>query len=69
MRKEEIHEEMLGGLVLGGRTIDEQVDYVKKYGNHAIAPELRNEMLTALGIPKPRDTAENLVIFGCYFPF
>jgi len=69
MKKEQIHEEMLGGLVLGGRSIDEQIDYVRKYGNHAASPELRNEVLAALDVPEPKDTAENMVIFGCYFPF
>jgi Fe-S oxidoreductase len=69
MKKEQIHEDMLGGLVLGGRSVDEQIDYVRKYGNHAASQELRNEVLAALDIPKPKETAENLVIFGCYFPF
>jgi Fe-S oxidoreductase len=32
-------------------------------------PVLRSRLLAALGIPKPKATAENCIIFGCYRPF
>ncbi len=55
--------------LIAGRTLDEQIDWIKKYGNHAAIPVLRTYLLNGLGIDKPKPTAENLVIFGCYIPF
>ena len=52
-----------------GRTLNEEIEYIRKYGNHGVAPDLRNALVAALGIPKPRETAEHLIIFGCYLPF
>jgi Fe-S oxidoreductase len=52
-----------------GRTTVEQIETIRKYGNHGVSPVLRAAVLTAHGIPKPREKAENCVIFGCYRPF
>ncbi|WP_027721976.1 (Fe-S)-binding protein [Maridesulfovibrio zosterae] len=52
-----------------GRDIDEQVETIKKYGNHGVSQVLRAGVLAAHGIPKPKDNAENCIIFGCYRPF
>ena len=55
--------------IIAGRTLDEQIEYVRKYGQHGVAPFLRDRLLDSLGIPKPKATAENLIFFGCYAPF
>lgn len=55
--------------ITGGRTLDEQIECVRKYGIHGTAPLLRAGMLRALGIPEPKQRAKNLIIFGCYIPF
>jgi len=55
--------------VFGGRTIDEQLSYVDKLGNHGL-PEIIKAMSyygTAKAMAK--ETAENLVFLGCYHPF
>ena len=53
----------------GGRTLEEQITTVKTAGNHGAVPQLRAAVLAAHGIARPRDSAENCVIFGCYRPF
>jgi len=56
--------------LIAGRTLDEQIEYVRKYGSHAVAPVLKDIALeNIVGLPKPRETAENLIFFGCYLPF
>lgn len=55
--------------VAGGRTVEEQTDWVRKHGYHANVPLLRDGLLEALGIPRPKPEAKNIVIFGCYVPF
>lgn len=56
--------------LLAGRTLDEQIGYIKRYGNHAVGSVLRDIVLeSSIGLPKPRETAENLVFWGCYLPF
>jgi len=52
-----------------GRTVTEQVETIKKYGNHGVSPVLRAVVLAAHGVSKPKDQAQNCVIFGCYRPF
>ncbi|MFH2124162.1 MAG: (Fe-S)-binding protein [Pseudomonadota bacterium] len=52
-----------------GRTIDEQVESIRRYGNHGVPPVLRAGVLAAHGIEKPKATAEICLIFGCYRPF
>lgn len=52
--------------LVAGRTIDEQIDCVRKHGNHSVTPMLRSRLMHGLGIAKPKPTAENLVVFGCY---
>ncbi len=53
----------------GGRTLSEQEETIRKYGNHGTTPLLRAGVLGAMGIDKPRDEAKNCIIFGCYRPF
>ncbi len=55
--------------VLAGRSLDEQLDHVRNYQNHGVAPVLKASLLAGLGIPKPRERAENFIMFGCYIPF
>jgi len=52
-----------------GRSMDEQLDTIKRFGNHAATPVLRTRLLAGLGIAPPRAQAENCIIFGCYRPF
>jgi Fe-S oxidoreductase len=52
-----------------GRTLDEQIDSIKKYGNHGVSSVLRAGVLSAHGIARPKDQAKNCIIFGCYRPF
>ena len=52
-----------------GRTASEEIETIRKYGNHGASPVLRSGVLAAHGIVKPQDTAKNAVIFGCYRPF
>lgn len=52
-----------------GRTLAEQIETIRKYGNHGVNPLLRAGVLAAHGIPKPKDKALNCIIFGCYRPF
>jgi len=55
--------------VVAGRTPDEQIEYIRKNEGHGIIPVLRNFVLQGAGIPGPKESAENLIIFGCYLPF
>jgi Fe-S oxidoreductase len=51
------------------RRLDEQLDTIRRFGSSAATPILRSRLLYALGIPKPKASAENCIIFGCYRPF
>ena len=57
------------GALAAGRTLDEQIESIKKNGNHGVIPVLRAGVLAAHGIAKPKEKAETCVIFGCYRPF
>jgi Fe-S oxidoreductase len=52
-----------------GRTIAEQIETIRKYGGHGMSPVLRAMVLAAHGMAKPKDKAQNCIIFGCYRPF
>ena len=52
-----------------GRTIEEQVESIRRYGNHGASPVLRAGVLAAHWIEKPKATAEICLLFGCYRPF
>jgi hypothetical protein len=52
-----------------GRSTDEQLDAVRRFGSQAATPVLRNRLLAGLGIAPPKARAENCIIFGCYRPF
>ncbi len=54
---------------MAGRTLDAQIECVRRNGNHGTVSALRGRVLESVGIPKPKETAENLIIFGCYLPF
>jgi len=58
-----------GEVLSCGRTVDEQMESIRKYGNHGVSPVLRAGVLAAHGISKPKDNAKNCIIFGCYRPF
>ncbi|MBF0564976.1 MAG: hypothetical protein HQK89_07025 [Nitrospirae bacterium] len=60
---------VFGNVLSCGRTLDEQVETIREHGNHGMVPVLRAGLLAALGVSKPKDTARNCVIFGCYRPF
>ncbi len=51
------------------RTLDEQIEWIECYGNHAASPALRSGTLAALGFDKPKESAQICLIFGCYRPF
>jgi Fe-S oxidoreductase len=51
------------------RRFTEQIEDIRRYGNHGASPVLRAGILAAHGIPKPKDRAENGIVFGCYRPF
>jgi len=55
--------------LVAGRTVDEQIECIRKNGNHGTSPVLRRMVLRGAGIPRPKETAENLIVFGCYLPF
>jgi len=61
--------ERLMKMLVAGRTLDEQTEYVRRYGGHGVIPILRRMLIDGLGIAHPKPTAENVVIFGCYIPF
>lgn len=52
-----------------GRSFDEQIASIEKYGNHGATPVLRNVVLAAHGIANPKAKAAYGIIFGCYRPF
>jgi Fe-S oxidoreductase len=52
-----------------GRTFDEQIESIRKHGSHGMIQVARAGVLAAMGIPGPKDKAENGIIFGCYRPF
>lgn len=52
-----------------GRSLEEQIEYIEKWGNHGVPSALRESLLNALGLPPPKEKAENVVVFGCYIPF
>jgi Fe-S oxidoreductase len=51
------------------RGFAEQIEDIRRYGNHGVSPVLRAAVLAAHDIPKPKDSAENGIVFGCYRPF
>lgn len=51
------------------RGVAEQIEDIRRYGNHGVSLVLRAAALTAHGIPKPKEHAENGIVFGCYRPF
>ena len=51
------------------RGLAEQIEDIRRYGNHGASPILRAAVLAAHGIAKPKETAENGILFGCYRPF
>ncbi len=59
----------MGQALACGRTTAEQIESIRRYGNHGASPVLRAGLLAALGVEKPKDRAEYCLIFGCYRPF
>ncbi len=51
------------------RGLAEQIEDIRRHGNHGASSVLRAAVLTAHGIPKPKESAENGIVFGCYRPF
>jgi Fe-S oxidoreductase len=52
-----------------GRSVEEQIEYLDRYGNHGTPQLLRKKVLHNLGLPPAKETAEYMVVFGCYVPF
>ncbi len=67
MKKKPQDEQLLA--LIAGRTTNEQIESIKRHGNHGLAPTLRATLLRGLGITKSKPVAKNLIIFGCYVPF
>jgi len=59
----------VGDILSCSRTLTEQIETIQKYGNHGAVPVLRAAVLAAQGVAKPKDKAQNCIIFGCYRPF
>lgn len=59
----------MGQMLACGRTTDEEVESIRRYGSHAVSPVLRASVLATLGVPKPKERGEYCLIFGCYRPF
>ncbi|MBI2907654.1 MAG: (Fe-S)-binding protein [Chloroflexi bacterium] len=51
------------------RTIEEKLDCISREGNLSTPEALLKRLLWALGIEKPREEADYLVLFGCYGPY
>lgn len=51
------------------RTIEEKLDYIRREGNLSNPEALLKRLLWALDIQKPKEKAENLILFGCYGPY
>ncbi len=51
------------------RSREEQLKCVRETGNHAPAWLLKAGLLRAIGIPEPKEKAEDFLTFGCYVPF
>lgn len=64
----DVHQQIMKGLA-GGRSVDEQVEWLQKYGNHGIPSILRAGVLGSHGLARYKEQAENILIFGCYIPF
>jgi hypothetical protein len=47
-----------------GRSFDEQVDSIKRYGLIGVSQVLRDDVLAAHGICKPKDKATNGIQLG-----
>ncbi len=63
-----VNQQIMKGLA-GGRSVDEQVEWLQRYGNHGIPSILRAGVLGSLGLARHQEQAENILIFGCYIPF
>jgi len=55
--------------LVAGRSLDEQIEYVRKNRNHDTLPMLRRMVLQGVGIPPPKERAKNVIVFGCYLSF
>jgi len=54
--------------VFGGRTVDEQIRYVDKYGSHVLPEVAKGQAYHGTARAMAKDTAENVVFLGCYHP-
>jgi hypothetical protein len=52
-------EQQIGAALSCGRSIDEQLELMRKYGSHGVAPIMRALSLAAHGSPKPKEKASN----------
>ncbi|MDO8568584.1 MAG: (Fe-S)-binding protein [Dehalococcoidales bacterium] len=55
--------------IWAGRSIEEQAEYIKAEGTHALASVLRYSILRNVGLSKPKPTAETVIMTGCYTPY
>lgn len=55
--------------IRGGRTVEEQISCVSEGGNLVPKSLLRERLMAELGMRKRSDTAANVFVFGCQFPF
>ncbi len=62
-------ERQASGYLACDRGFPEQIEDIRRHGNHGVSPVLRAGVLAAHGIPKPKDRADNGIVFGCYRPF
>ena len=50
----------------GGRSLEEQWDWIRKEKIQSKPIDLRNKLLWSLGIEEPKEKAETVVLLGCY---
>jgi Fe-S oxidoreductase len=63
-----IDQQIMQGLA-AGRSVDDQTEWIQRWGNHAVPSILRASVLRSHGLAKYKKQAENVVFFGCYIPF
>ena len=69
MARKDLRQDAVMQGIAEGRSLKQQVAYIKKQGNLGGPTALRNRLLGALDVVGSGRKAENLIIFGCYIPF
>ena len=54
---------------LGTKNLDERVEAIRRDGLYGSPSSHRTFALWGMGLDKPKETAENVIVFGCFPPF